>query len=196
MATLALSRLSSKFDKFEHYPENFINQLKEFDNFKYMLEDYIKIGLKATRVKRNTTEESKGGNGAGDKTNTNAPNSHRNDNNMSIEQQQIFDETLKYLLNILENITSVAQLREVIDCAKLFESIKGFFDKLDQPNKKSLINIMFNLNFKMPEPAQLTFEFLKQLFKVYDSESKMYDQSASGIQRKMISLVVVASAKE
>ena len=67
-----------------------------------------------------------------------------------------FRETLKYLFNVLENVTSDADLREVIDCSKLFDQIKDLFtDSLDQSNKTSLINIMFNLNFKMPEPAQL-----------------------------------------
>ena len=34
-------------------------------------------------------------------------------------------------------------------------------------NKKSLINIMFNLNFSMEEPLDLKDDFLKQLFKMY-----------------------------
>ena len=115
---------------------------------------------------------------------------------------QTFRETLKYLFNVLENVTSDADLREVIDCSKLFDQIKDLFtDSLDQSNKTSLINIMFNLNFKMPEPAQLQFDFLKLLHKAYSEGLEGPPQLGSArrenvAQRKMVSIVVVASALE
>jgi hypothetical protein len=93
---------------------------------------------------------------------------------------------------VLENLTSVKILRGEIDCSKLFLQIKDLFtDGLDQGNKISLINIMFNLNFNLIEPHNLSLDFLKLLYKTYD-ESK----TEGAIQRKMVSIVVVASALE
>lgn len=91
---------------------------------------------------------------------------------ISDELEPIFKETLKYLLNILENITSVAELRDQIDCPKLFGEIKDLFTELlDADNKKCLINIMFNLNFKLTEPRELSQDFLKLLLKTYNDEN-------------------------
>ena len=53
LATLALSRLSSKFDKSSDInASNYIEQLRQFDNFEYML-NYIKNGLKLMTVVAN-----------------------------------------------------------------------------------------------------------------------------------------------
>ena len=46
MATLALSRLSSKFDRDSINPVHYMEQLGEFDNFQYML-DYVKRSLRS-----------------------------------------------------------------------------------------------------------------------------------------------------
>lgn len=111
--------------------------------------------------------------------------------------EPIFKETVKYLLNVLENVTSDEKLREVMKCESLFEQIKDLFvQSLDTANKKSLINIMFNLNFSMHEPLPLSDSFLKQLFKMYVDCSEGIDSTQTVIQRKMISIVVVASALE
>ena len=48
LATLALSRLSSKFDRTKINDEKFIIQLKKFDNFTFMLQ-YISGSLKNNR---------------------------------------------------------------------------------------------------------------------------------------------------
>ena len=72
---------------------------------------------------------------------------------------------------MLENITSVKILRETIDSEKLFDKLKLLFkDGLETSNKKSLVNIMFNLNFNLGKPHNLSLEFLKLLFKLYDKE--------------------------
>ena len=60
---------------------------------------------------------------------------------------------------------------------------------------------MFNLNFKLPEPRQLSQDFLKLLLKTYNEEKTYKDDNTgnliqSVIQRKMVSIVVVASALE
>ena len=98
---------------------------------------------------------------------------------------------------MLENVTSIKELRDVIKCPELFTSIKELFTQhpSDKANKKSLINIMFNLNFNMSHPHDLGKEFLTQLFSMY-SNSWEEDKTQSPIQRKMISIVVVASALE
>ena len=138
--------------------------------------------------------------GAGDKRQ--APQPEESKQAQQPDAVQTFRETLKYLFNVLENVTSDADLREVIDCSKLFDQIKDLFtDSLDQSNKTSLINIMFNLNFKMPEPAQLQFDFLKLLHKAYSEGLEGPPQLGSArrenvAQRKMVSIVVVASALE
>ena len=50
---------------------------------------------------------------------------------------------------------------------------------------------MFNLNFNLGEPHNLTEDFLKLLKETYDD-----NRSSEVIQRKIISIVVVASALE
>ena len=51
---------------------------------------------------------------------------------------------------MLENVTSVDELRKVIKCDTLFENTRDLFtDQLDIEKKHSLINIMFNLNFDL-----------------------------------------------
>ena len=85
-----------------------------------------------------------------------------------VELPPVLKETLKYLFNILENVTSMGDLRDRIDCAKLFVQVRDLFnDRLDSDGKKSLINIMFNLNFKLQEPHELSAEFLALLSKSY-----------------------------
>ena len=69
---------------------------------------------------------------------------------------------------MLENVTSDEKLRSVMKCESLFKEIRDLFTQsLEMTNKKSLINIMFNLNFSMEEPLDLKDDFLKQLFKMY-----------------------------
>lgn len=58
LATLALSRLSSKFDRQKINDENFINQLKKFDNFSCMLQ-YISGSLKNHNKSSNQNENNK-----------------------------------------------------------------------------------------------------------------------------------------
>ena len=65
----------------------------------------------------------------------------------------------------------------------------------------SLINIMFNLNFNINEPTLLSKDFMKCLYKTYKDEGlanmeKLGNQNTSRIQRKIIALVVAASALE
>ena len=100
LSTLALSRLSSKFDREKVNSENYIEQLRKFDNFQTML-SYIASGLKVVKGKPGEVSDSK------------------SDNKsivVEVKQQhfdldQIFKETLKYLLNVLENVTSDEKLR-------------------------------------------------------------------------------------
>ena len=112
------------------------------------------------------------------------------------EKTQIAKDTLKYLLNVLENITSEKITREKLDCSKLFKHVISstvFNEKLDMEYKKSLIRIMFNLNFNLSEPHVLDEKFLKLLHKTYE-EMEKNDEAKMG--RKIISIVVVASALE
>ena len=51
---------------------------------------------------------------------------------------------------------------------------------------------MFNLNFNLNEPSVLSCQFLKLLFKTYNDEQLKCET----IKRKIISIVVVASALE
>lgn len=51
---------------------------------------------------------------------------------------------------------------------------------------------MFNLNFNLSEPNILSCQFLKLLFKTYNDEKLQCET----IKRKIISIVVVASALE
>jgi hypothetical protein len=101
-------------------------------------------------------------------------------------------ETLRYLLNILENTTSVEEIRESLkDKKELFEKVvKLFRESLQIENKISLINIIFNLNFNLDQPSDLVFPFLKILYKTYG------DITDESVRKKMISIVVVASAVE
>ena len=66
-----------------------------------------------------------------------------------------------------------------------------FTDKLSMDNKMSLVNIIFNLNFNLSEPKELSKEFLRQLYKTYKDDRK--DEK---LQRKIVVLMVSASAKE
>jgi len=60
----------------------------------------------------------------------------------------LLQETLKYLLNILQNVTTVAELRDCLDCKATFLQVRDLFsNRLDRLSEKGLINIMFNLNF-------------------------------------------------
>lgn len=42
------------------------------------------------------------------------------DDEQPVQLKKIEAETLKYLLNVLENITSVKITRDVLDCARLY----------------------------------------------------------------------------
>ena len=108
----------------------------------------------------------------------------------------IAKDTLRYLLNVLENITSEKITREKLDCSALFKSCivpELFIDKLDMSCKMSLIRIMFNLNFNLTEPHVLSERFLKLLHETY---KQMEDEQENKMRRKIISIVVVASALE
>ena len=81
-------------------------------------------------------------------------------------------ETLKYLLNVLENITSVKITRDVLDCARLYQSVISLISgAMTLENRVSLINIMFNLNFNLTEPTVLSREFMKVMYKTYKDEA-------------------------
>ena len=55
---------------------------------------------------------------------------------------------------------------------------------------------MFNLNFQLQEPHELSLEFLTLLSRTYHDEADLGVANQSSIQRKMISIVVVSSALE
>ena len=71
---------------------------------------------------------------------------------------------------MLENITSEKITREKLDCSALFKHVidsQVFENKLDMEYKKSLIRIMFNLNFNLNEPHILEEKFLRLLHDTY-----------------------------
>lgn len=88
-----------------------MEQLSKFDNFEFMLnyahrslhrgirEATSAPGAKKPPEKGITTDQTKF---------------------IQVELSPVLKDTLKYLFNILENVTSVSELRERIDCAKLF----------------------------------------------------------------------------
>lgn len=57
----------------------------------------------------------------------------------------------------------------------------------------SLINIIFNLNFNLNEPRELTKEFMRQLYKTYKDDSLRKEEQ---ILRKLVVLIVTATAME
>lgn len=59
-------------------------------------------------------------------------------------------------------------------------------------SKISLVSILFNLNFNLTVPKELTKQFLKLLYKTYKEE--LGDDEKT--KRKIITLVVSASALE
>ena len=59
-------------------------------------------------------------------------------------------------------------------------------------SKISLISILFNLNFNLTVPKELTKQFLKLLYKTYKEE--LGDDEKT--KRKIITIVVSASALE
>ena len=135
-----------------------MEQLCEFDNFQYML-DYVKRSLR--QGPRQSLADQAGKNKANKGSGSPAVASAEQKPIAAAELTPVLKDTLKYLFNILENVTSVADLRDRIDCAKLFLQVRDLFnDRLDPASKKSLINIMFNLNFKLQEPHDLSIEFL------------------------------------
>ena len=114
-------------------------------------------------------------------------------NNQKASQPSSNELTLKYLLNILENITSVKTTRDELSCGKLYDqTITLFIDSLSLDNKISLINIIFNLNFNLTEPRVLSKDFMKLFYKTYKDE----DLKSQRIKRKIIAIVVAASALE
>lgn len=118
-----------------------MEQLSQFDNFDFMLDhsrDILRQGIREAEVALPAKKINDKG-AASEQTKV-----------THVELHPVLKETLKYLFNILENVTSVSELRDRIDCARLFEKIRDLFnDRLDSSSKKSLINIMFNLNFKL-----------------------------------------------
>ena len=124
-----MSRLSSKFDRSssEINARNYIEQLKQFDNFEYML-SYIKNGLeRMTKAMAKSNSKS-----ASSPKNTTAGAGMGDAPHQSVELEPTFKETLKYLFNVLENVTSVEELRDVINCRNLFENTRDLFtDQLD-----------------------------------------------------------------
>ena len=86
----------------------------------------------------------------------------------AFKQDDHKNQTLRYLLNILENTTSVEELRSELDCKAIFEMVKDMYKShLSLENKKSLINIIFNLNFNLETPSELGLNFLKMLYETY-----------------------------
>ena len=108
MATLALSRLSSKFDTEKIDSKQYIEQLRCFDNFEHMLH-YLKAIIDSQGIeliKKNSRKKLE------------FPSEEFKEDQTDI--LVTCNETLKYLLNVLENLTSVKILRAEIDCSKLF----------------------------------------------------------------------------
>mmetsp|Transcript_16496 Transcript_16496/g.25493 ORF Transcript_16496/g.25493 Transcript_16496/m.25493 type:complete len:95 (-) Transcript_16496:7810-8094(-) len=74
----------------------------------------------------------------------------------------------------------------------MFENMVELFDEdLIQHSKISLISIIFNLNFNMTQPHELSRDFLKLLYTAYNEES-----NEEKTRRKIVSIVVSASALE
>jgi len=152
LAALALSRLSSRFDasKKEIRQDLYIKELEDFDNF-----EYVMAQIRAIISKDLVQDEDQGTKPKKDKD----------------DEKQIAKDTLKYLLNVLENITSEKITREKLqDCNTLFKHVidkRLFTDKLELDQKKSLIRVMFNLNFNLERPNVLEEKFLNLLHKTY-----------------------------
>jgi hypothetical protein len=105
LAALALSRLSSRFDasKKEIRQDLYIKELEEFDNF-----EYVMAQIRAIISKDLVQDEDQGTKPKKDKD----------------DEKQIAKDTLKYLLNVLENITSEKITREKLqDCNALFKHV-------------------------------------------------------------------------
>jgi len=99
------------------------------------------------------------------------------DEEQPVQLKKIEAETLKYLLNVIENITSVKITRDVLDCARLYQSIINLVTgAIALENRVSLINIIFNLNFNLSEPKELSREFMKVMYKTYKDEALVNHQ--------------------
>ena len=149
LAALALSRLSSRFDPKNNNSNLYIEELEKFDNFEYVM-NKIKEMIKNDLVLDEAAEENQ---------KMILPPKKENQD----DERKVAKDTLKYMLNVLENVTSEERTREKLDCSKIFEHVidaQVFSDKLEVESKMSLIRIMFNLNFNLNEPHILKVNFL------------------------------------
>ena len=135
LAACALSRLASRLE--ERHCDLFVQELQSFDNFEYVIKEIAKITNKEQDVQKSKNE-----------------NEQVAEFEPPIQLKKIEQDVLKYLLNVLENITSVKITRDVLDCARLYQSvIKLINPSLTLEHLISLINIIFNLNFNLSEPT-------------------------------------------
>ena len=103
------------------------------------------------------------------------------------------DCTLRYFLNLLENITSFEKIRKVLKCNELYSVMLQLYDdRIITYSKISLISVLFNLNFTLDKPIKLDKVFLRRLYHTYKEELQ-HDEKT---RRKIITIVVSASAHE
>ena len=66
------------------------------------------------------------------------------------------NDTLRPFLSFIETITTLSLTKDYIDCNKVYYSVIELInDKINLPNRSSLLNIVFNLNFKVTELRSL-----------------------------------------
>jgi len=167
LAALALSRIAARLD--EKNCSLFISNLHEFEDFKQVIEN-----IKQKHAECSSPLPAEAASQEGGRTGNRS------------------DFILTYFLNFLENLTSFKSIRDQLDCSKMFENMVELFDEdLIQHSKISLISIIFNLNFNMTQPHELSRDFLKLLYTAYNEES-----NEEKTRRKIVSIVVSASALE
>jgi hypothetical protein len=72
------------------------------------------------------------------------------------------NDILNPFLNFIETITAFELTKDYIECNKIYDSVILLFnDKINLSNRSSLINIVFNLYFKITEYREITKEFIK-----------------------------------
>jgi hypothetical protein len=109
-------------------------------------------------------------------------------------------ETLRYLLNTLVNLSAFKRTREKLKCDPLMDSIINtiYKNNLSVESQLSLVNIMFNLNFSLKGAPKLPESFLRILYNSFkdDAVVKSPTGKAEKTARKIIAIVASASSLE